>query len=262
MNGSQIRLSHLMEAKDSKSYIVAADHAFLMGPSTGTFNLAETLDQVLLGSPDAILLSKGRAKLIAHIFHNPGSPALIIRADWFSGPRLFSPHLPLSRMDKFLACSAEEALSLGAEAMMVYCLASFSSEFDSLCYAQAAAAIRNCESYGLPLIAEPLPGNPFMEDEDKNQVIIESARILENLGAAALKVPYVNEDGLRRLVKAVKIPIWVLGGDLDSEEAVYQKAALQMAAGASGIVYGRNVIQAAKPAEVSRNLYNIVHEKS
>jgi len=66
---------------------------------------------------------------------------------------------------------------------------------------------------------------------------------------------------LRRLVKAVKIPVWVLGGDLESEEAVYQKASLQMAAGARGIVYGRNVIEAAKPANVSRNLYKIVHEE-
>ena len=259
MNGSEIRLKRIMDTADGKSYIVAADHAFLMGPSAGTYDLAATLDRVMLGSPDAILLSKGRAKLLSRLFEGAGSTRLIIRADWFSGPRLFSPHLPLGGMDKFLACGAEEALTLGAEALMVYFLASFTPEFEIRGYAQAAALTRECEALGLPLIAEPLPGNPFVDDAEKNRVIIESARMLEDLGAAALKVPYVNEEGLQSLVEAVSIPVWVLGGDLEDEEAVYSKAATQMALGARGIVYGRNVIQAADPAAVSRNLAKIVH---
>jgi fructose-bisphosphate aldolase, class I len=259
MNGKQIRLSRLMDSADGRSYIVAADHAFLMGPSDGTYNLEATLKEVLLGSPDGILLSKGRAGLLSHLFQGEDAPSLIIRADWFSGPRLFSHHLPLGQMDKFMACTAEEALALGAEAMMVYFLASFTPEFDMRGYTQAAAAVRECEALGLPLIAEPLPGNPFVDDEEKNRVIIEASHQLEALGASALKVPYINEEGLSRLVEAVKIPVWVLGGDKEEEAVIYSRVESHISLGARGIVFGRNVIQAERPGEVSQNLCKIVH---
>ncbi len=259
MKGAEVRLNRIIDQADGRSYIVAADHAFLMGPAGGTYNLSKTLDQVMKGAPDGILISKGRARMLAGLFEGPGAPAMIIRGDWVSGPRLLSAELPLGLMDKFLAATAGEALSLGAEAVMVYFLASYTPDFEHRCYAQAAAAVRRCEAAGLPLIIEPLPGNPFVEDEEKNRVIIEAAHILESLGASALKVPYINDEGLQRLVESVSIPVWVLGGNKEEAETVYRRVAGFLSLGARGIVFGRNVIQADRPDEISRNLRKIVH---
>ncbi len=260
MNGIKIRLSRLMSPSDGRSYIVAADHAFLMGPSPGTYNLALTLKEVIKGKPDGILLSKGRARLLASLFEGRDAPALIIRADWFSGPRFFSQQLPMSQMENYAACSASEALSLGAEAIMVYHLAGFTPEYERRGYAMAAAAIREGISLGLPLIAEPLPGNPTADEDEKVKALVDAACRFEALGASALKIPFINEEGLRSLVAAVKIPVWVLGGAKEEhEEAVYEKAAAYISFGASGIVFGRNVIQADNPAEVSSRLCSVVH---
>lgn len=260
MRGSQIRLRRLMGPTDGRSFIVAADHAFLMGPSSGTYNLKETLSAVVRGNPDGILLSKGRASLLSSLFEGPEAPALIIRADWFSGPRFFSPHLPLYQMNNYAACSAEEAIALGAEAVMVYFLAGFTPEFERRCYAMAAAAVRESESLGLPLVAEPLHGNPTANDAEKNIALLEAASNLESLGASALKVPFVNDEGLQQLVEAVNIPVWVLGGTREEEESViYEKASAYLSLGARGIVFGRNVIQADNPAEVSLKLCKTVH---
>lgn len=260
MIGSQIRLRRLMNPDDGRSFIVAADHAFLSGPSPGTYNLKDTITEVVRGNPDGVLLSKGRARLLSHIFEGPTAPALIIRADWFSGPRFFSPHLPLSRMDNYIACSAEEALALGAEAVMVYFLAGFSPAYERRCYALATAAIRAAESIGLPLVAEPLPGNPTAAEVEISNALIEAACNLEALGASALKVPFINKEGLEQMVEAVKIPVWVLGGAREEDEAaIYEKAATYLALGARGIVFGRNVIQADNPADVSLKLSQVVH---
>jgi fructose-bisphosphate aldolase, class I len=260
MIGSQIRLRRLMDSADGRSYIVAADHAFLMGPSSGTYSLENTLAEVVCGNPDGILLSKGRARLLSNLFEGPEAPALIIRADWFSGPRFFSPYLPLSRMDNYMACGAEEALALGAEALMFYFLAGFTPEYERRCYAIIAAAVRESESLGLPLVAEPLPGNPTAADDEKNSALVEAARSLEALGASALKVPFINDEGLEQLIAAVSIPVWVLGGAKEKEElAIYEKASAYLSLGARGIVFGRNVIQADNPAEVSLKLNKIVH---
>lgn len=249
-----------MDPADGRSFIVAADHAFLMGPSPGTYNLEETLSEVVRGKPDGILLSKGRARLLSHLFEGSEAPALIIRADWFSGPRFFSPCLPLYQMDNYVACSAEEAFVLGAEAIMVYFLAGFTPGYERRCYAMVAAAVRQSESLGLPLIAEPLPGNPTATDAEKNSALVEAARNLENLGASALKVPYIDDVGLEQLVDALNIPVWVLGGAREEKEAaIYEKASAYLSLGARGIVFGRNVIQADDPAEVSLKLNKVVH---
>jgi fructose-bisphosphate aldolase, class I len=259
MRGSDIRLARLMGKDDGRSFIVAADHAFMMGPAEGTYDLEATLLEVLRGNPDGILLGCGRARQLAHLFEGSGRPSLIVRADWFSAPRIFSDHAPMRSIDKFVAVSAGQAFAAGADALMAYYLAGFTPDFEEVCRAHMSRLLLECECLGLPLVMEPLIGNPSLSPVEKNGLLLEAARMIEAQGASALKVPFVSESGLEVLTGAVGVPVWVLGGDKVEESEACVMAARYMELGARGIVFGRNVIQAADPGAAALRLREIVH---
>ena len=56
------------------------------------------------------------------------------------------------------------------------------------------------------------------------------------------------------------VPVLVRGGGSVPDEVILQRTANLMAQGASGIVYGRNVIQHRNPAGMTQALMSIVHE--
>lgn len=259
MNGKQIRLSRLRGAADGRSFIVAADHPFLMGPSKGTSDLEDTLEKVVGGKPDGILLGLASAQRLARLFKGRDGPALIIRADWFSAPRVFSDYAPLHTIEKFVATSAEEAFAAGAEAVMAYYLAGLTPAFEEICRAQVSELLSECESLGLPLVAEPLIGNLALPPRGKGELLLEACRMMEGLGASALKVPFVDDAGLEAITREIEIPVWVLGGDKVEEDVAREMARKYMSLGADGIVFGRNVIQADDPETTALGLRDIVH---
>lgn len=259
MKGKEIRFERLRDAGDGRSFIVAADHPFLTGPSHGTSDLGETLEKVVRGNPDGILLGLDRARQLAHLFEGLESPALIVRADWFSAPRIFSDYAPLHSIEKFIAASAEEAFAVGAEAVMVYYLAGFTPAFEETCWAQACRLLAECDSLGLPLIVEPLIGNLALPPKGKNALLLEACRVIEGLGASALKVPFVDDAGTEALAGEVRIPVWVLGGEKVEEDIACEMAEKYISLGARGIVFGRNVIQADDPEKASLRLRAVVH---
>ena len=59
---------------------------------------------------------------------------------------------------------------------------------------------------------------------------------------------------------AGRIPVLVRGGGRVSDEEILQRTHAILAQGAAGIVYGRNIIQHANPAGMTRALMAMVHE--
>ena len=56
------------------------------------------------------------------------------------------------------------------------------------------------------------------------------------------------------------IPVLVRGGGKASDTEILQRTEQHIAQGASGIVYGRNIIQHANPAGMTRALMSLVHD--
>jgi DhnA family fructose-bisphosphate aldolase class Ia len=56
------------------------------------------------------------------------------------------------------------------------------------------------------------------------------------------------------------VPVLVRGGGKVSDREILQRTAALLQQGASGIVYGRNIIQHANPAAITRALMGMVHD--
>ncbi len=261
--GKRLRLKRIF-GEDGRAVVVAADHGLMLGPIRGVVNLRETLTRVIQGGPDAILLTPGQASSLIDLFYGKDAPALLVRADWTNAFRDKTYTLPARVIRDVDTVRVEDALALGATGIVVYLFMGLGDEDEEARNIEMVSVFsRECEKQGMPLIVEPLPMGERVTKANYVDLVALSVKIAAELGADALKVPYTGDPyTFEKVVKtAGGIPVLALGGYSgvtvrDSLEVVEEV----MQAGGSGIVYGRNIVQAQDPGEMVRLVRSIVHE--
>ncbi len=119
----------------------------------------------------------------------------------------------------------------------------------------------------MPLMIEPLVFKPNTEaggyqvDGDLEKILPLVRQAVE-LGADVIKADPTDDpaDYHQVIQIAGRIPVLVRGGGRVSDEEILQRTHTILAQGAAGIVYGRNIIQHANPAGMTRALMALVHE--
>lgn len=113
-----------------------------------------------------------------------------------------------------------------------------------------AAIVDDCRAVGIPSVIEnliyPLPHEEHLSAQQREDLIVESARLLNETGADLLKLEYPgNEQGCRRIGDAVTGPWAVLsaGVAFDTFQDVLRISC--DAGGASGFIAGRALWQEA-----------------
>lgn len=265
--GKKVRLNRIFNAQDERALCVAADHGWMTDPTENVVNLEQVLTQVINGGADAVLVSFGTAMRYSHLLKGRHSPALLLRADWMNLPRLGaggasdSNILPAQQFKRVAATRAEDALSMGANAITIYYFIGYSDEFEAQNIKDCAWFARACERIGLPLIIEPIATGGMVTGAIGTELLIASARIATEIGADALKIPYTGDvESFSRLVKATDVPVLMLGGarsktPRDALELVEEG----IQAGASGIVFGRNITRAKDPEQMVRQILELIH---
>ena len=81
-SGHAIRLGRLFDAETGRSFVTAIDHGVTIGVPTGAENIIATLEKVIAGEPDAVLVSPGTMDKAGHVFARRGAPSPIVRCDW------------------------------------------------------------------------------------------------------------------------------------------------------------------------------------
>ena len=119
----------------------------------------------------------------------------------------------------------------------------------------------------MPLMIEPLVFQPnakaggYMVDGDL-QKILPLVRQAVELGADIIKADPTDDVSVySRVVRiAGGIPVLVRGGGKATDQEILERTEKLIAQGAAGIVYGRNIIQHANPAGMTRALMALVHD--
>jgi len=160
----------------------------------------------------------------------------------------------------------EQALRWDAAALVVNLVhAPGQTELYRQCLANIAAVQPDCERYGMPLMIEPLVLDPgSREDYESSADVSRIAALVRQaveLGADLVKSdPPTDAQDFHRLVEAAGgIPVLARGGGRMNELAVFERTREFMRQGASGIVYGRNIIQHPRSRQMTRALMAVVH---
>ncbi|MEZ5175050.1 MAG: hypothetical protein R2823_02440 [Acidimicrobiia bacterium] len=245
--GKRRRASRYM-GPDGRSFLVAID----MQSSSGEGPDLDVVTRVAQGGPDGILASWQVARRYPEAFANNG---LILRIDG-----------ALTQMGNYgsgdsfsLMYRVELAATVGADAVVLMVFPGADDEVLSL--QRLAAVVSEAEQLGMPVIAESIPGTWARTIPWDAEHIARSARVCVEIGADAVKTMAPPEiDDLSVVVANCEAPLFVLGGPKkDTEDEAVQYASDVVAAGASGIAFGRNTWGAKDPTAMVRRLAKAVH---
>jgi DhnA family fructose-bisphosphate aldolase class Ia len=261
----QYRLNRLFNARSKKCFDVAIDHGFFNEAAflTGIEDIEKAIKTLVSAGPDAIQLTTGQARYLQAI---PGKakPALVLRTDVANvyGPKLLSTSFSLMLED-----CVEQAVRLDAACMCVNLFQIPNApEVTQQCIENILKLKPLSEKYSMPMMVEPLVFRPneekggYMVDGDVNKIMPLVRQAVE-LGADIIKADPTDDVTLYHKIIQIagKTPVLVRGGGKASDDEILKRTIELMKQGASGIVYGRNVIQHSNPKGITQALMAIVH---
>lgn len=260
------RLHRLFNPQTGRCFDVALDHGFFneAGFLAGIEDLPRVIAAVVAAGPDAIQLTVGQAP---HLQKLPvrGKPALVLRTDVAN---VYGTQLPRTLFSRVLGDPVVQAVRLDAACVVVNLFRiPDQPEVADQCLQNILALKPACDHYGMPLMIEPLVFRPnaeaggYMVDGDP-QKIIPLVRQAVELGADIIKADPTDDLTLyhRVIETAGGVPVLVRGGGKVADAEILARTAVLLQQGAAGIVYGRNIIQHANPAAITRALMAVVHQ--
>jgi len=258
--GKQLRRRRIMGR--GRTVIVALDHGIAAGMVRGLENPLAVVKTVARTGADGILVTPG---VLETVVEEVGNLAILLRIDgcvspYGSGPmRLFS--------------NVEDAVGMGVDAVVMNATIGAPHESDEL--QKIGTIATEGRRWGMPVVAEILSQRMMANHMDmtgagKDRLptdigddIAMACRFGVELGADAIKTRYSGDiEGFRKIVSCTDRPILVAGGPLrDSTlESTLRLVDDVLEAGASGVIFGRNIWQQPDPAEALRALCAMVHE--
>ena len=260
------RLNRLFNARSNRCFDVAIDHGFFNERPFlhGIENLDRAVKTVVAAAPDAIQLTVGQAHCLQSL---PGKekPALVLRTDVAN---VYGAALPRALFSRMIDSPVEQALRLDAVCVVVNLFRiPEQPEVADQCLQNILRLKPECDRYAMPLMIEPLVFQPnqkaggYMVDGDLDKILPLVRQAVE-LGADIIKAdPTDDASAYHEVVEiAGSVPVLVRGGGKAPDTEILERTEKLIQQGAAGIVYGRNIIQHADPAGMTRALMAVVHQ--
>jgi DhnA family fructose-bisphosphate aldolase class Ia len=251
---ANLRLQRLFN-RSERIVIVAMDHCLFDGPTDGMINLAETARSVA-SCVDGILLSPAMLPHCHDAFNYKGAPMAVARLNWSTTYCFKWNYRQAATVSAF---SPAEALRLGADVALVSLTLETGSESND---AHNVAVFRKlcgeAKNLGMPVIGEYFPVEAESLDPDQlHAKVYNGTRIVAELGADLIKTFYTHT--FRAVTESSPVPVLGLGAaKLPTQRAALRLAADAVAAGAGGVVFGRNAIQVPNPSAFQQALCDVV----
>ena len=255
--GESVRLARLFSGEQN-AVVVAIDHGLYFGPLPGLVDLSKTVS--VLGGADAILMAPGSAEHTRPIFKRRGAPAMILRLNWASN---YVSIWDYSHSRSVPLVSVAEAVALGADLVLAsLTLRNPDQVEDAQNVELLARFIGEKHTWGIPLVAEVFPtGGDDARREDLHQHVLVGCRLAAEMGADLVKTFFTGER-FEEVTAGSPIPILALGAKKTEREVdALSLAAAAVRAGARGVVFGRNVLQASEPERFLDALKEVVKAK-
>ncbi len=262
----EFRLNRLFNAKSGRCFDVAVDHGFFNQPGflQGIESMPKVVETLVDAAPDAIQLTTGQAPYLQRVMGKE-KPALVLRTDVAN---IYGKELPTTTFSRMLEDAMLQAVRLDAACV---CVNLFqipgAPEVHDQCVENILKLKPQADYYNMPMMVEPLVFQPnevaggYMVDGDVVK-ISHLVRQAVELGADIIKGDPTDDVSLYHKVVEVagEIPVLVRGGGKVDDETIIKRTIGLLEQGASGIVYGRNVIQHDNPAGITRALMAVLHD--
>ena len=243
--GMQNRLARIFNPASGKTVMLAIDHGYFQGPTTGLERVDVNI-LPLLQFADALMLTRGMLRTTIPPADNRG---VVLRAS--GGPSILK-----ELSNEQIAVDIEDAVRLNVSAMAVQVF--IGGEFETQSIHNMTRLVDLGNRYGIPILGVTAVGKDMTRDARYFRL---ACRICAELGVHFVKTYYVAE-GFETVTASCPVPIVMAGGKKLPELEALEMAHRAVSEGAAGVDMGRNIFQSSAPQAMIQAVRKVVHEKA
>lgn len=240
--GMKNRLSRIFNPKSGRTLMLAFDHGYIMGPTSGLERMDLSIPP-LMPHVDCLMCTRGALRTC--ITPETDRPVVL---------RCSTGATVLKELsDEVIGVTIEDALRMNAAAIttQVY----VGGEHERATLDNLARLINEGLRYGVPTLGVTAVGKEMARDA---RYLGLACRVIAELGAHFVKT-YYCEPGFDEVVAGCPVPIVIAGGKKLPEREALAMAHKAIEQGAQGVDMGRNIFLADDPAAMAQAVRAVVH---
>jgi len=241
--GMKNRLSRIFNPKTGRTVMLAIDHGYFQGPTTGLERIDVTIVP-LMPYADTLMLTRGILRSTIPPTYGGG---IVIRAS--GGPSILR-----DLSNEQLAVDIEDALRMNVAAMAVQVF--IGGEFETQSVHNMTRLVDAGTRYGMPVLAVTAVGKDMVRDARYFRL---ACRICAELGAHYVKTYYL-EEGFDTVAASCPVPLVMAGGKKIPELDALTMSYKAIQEGAAGVDMGRNIFQSVAPRAMIKAVRGVVHD--
>jgi putative autoinducer-2 (AI-2) aldolase len=239
--GMKNRLSRIIKADTGRTVMLAVDHGYFQGPTSGLEIMEDTLAP-LLPHADCLMLTRG----ILRTSVPPGCEVPIVL-------RVSGGQSVLSELsNENLTVDVDDCIRLNAAGMAFSIYVGAPHEHQTL--TAFADLVDAGYASGIPVLAVTAVGREMARDA---RYLALSSRIAAEMGANIVKTYYCKD--FERVTGTCPVPIVMAGGKKLPELDALKMAYAAVTEGAVGVDMGRNIFQSDCPVGMIKAVRAVVH---
>ncbi len=242
--GMKDRLSRVFRPSTGKTIMLAFDHGYIMGSTSGLERLDLSIPPLI---PFIDVLMGTRGAIRTAIPPNTNK-AIALRCS--AGSTVLDDDMSL----EYIGVDIQDAVRINASLMAIQVFIGSPHEAQNL--KNLVETVDVGIKHGIPVMGVCAVGKQMERNE---RYFLLATRVIAELGAHVIKTYYV-EPGFEKVVAACPVPIVIAGGKKIPERDALMLARKSMDCGAAGVDMGRNIFQAEDPVAMLRALNVIVHD--
>ncbi len=240
--GLKDRMARIFRPDTGKTVMLAFDHGFIMGPTSGLERIDLTIEPIIQYA-DCLMGTRG---VIRACIPPTSNKPVCLRCD--AGSSI------LTELNHNVLIDPVDAVRLNASAMAIMVAAG-----DAATEAKSMANLYNAadmgQKYGIPVLGVTAVGKDMARDA---RYFSLASRMCAENGANIVKTYYC--EGFEKVTASCPVPIVIAGGKKLPEMEALELAYNAIDQGASGVDMGRNVFQSDYPAAMIQAVSAVVHD--
>jgi putative autoinducer-2 (AI-2) aldolase len=241
--GMQNRLARIFNPASGRTVMLAFDHGYFQGPTTGLERIDLTIVP-LIPYADVLMCTRGALR---SVIPPSATNAVVLRCS--GGQSILTE---LSR--EVIAVDIEDAVRVNAAAITTQIY--IGAEYEHQSIKNLIQLIDSGNRYGIPTMAVTGVGAEMKRDA---RYFGLATRIAAELGAHYVK-SYFIEEGFERVCAGCPVPIVIAGGKKLPELDALTMAYKAIDQGAAGVDMGRNIFQSDDPVAMIQAVGAVVHK--
>ncbi|MBI4062933.1 MAG: 3-hydroxy-5-phosphonooxypentane-2,4-dione thiolase [Elusimicrobia bacterium] len=242
--GLKNRLSRIVQPKTGKTVMLAVDHGYFLGPTSGLEVARETIKPLAVWA-DSLMLTRG---ILRTSVDPETAPPIVLRVS--GGPSILG-----ELSNEGISVAMEDAMRLNVAACALSIFVGSPHEKENIL--NLARLVNEGTRYGIPVLAVTAVGKDMKRDA---RYLALACRIAAEQGAHMVKTYYCEE--FEKVVQTCPVPVVVAGGKKTPEKEALQMAYDAIKLGAVGVDMGRNIFQSDDPVAMIQAVRAIVHKKA